>query len=73
MNSEIPQQDGPTSRVDVGRRLAWYVCHNCGWEAWIADSVRTVLGCGNAKCYDPCLHVHSNADGEMPKTLSLHG
>lgn len=53
--------------------LRWYMCHNCGWEAWIKDGVRSVLGCGNAKCHSPCLHVHSDLDGEKPKTLAASG
>lgn len=51
--------------------LCWYVCHNCGWEAWVSEGVRSSLGCGNEKCYRPNLHVHSDIDGERPKALSL--
>lgn len=51
--------------------LSWYVCHNCGWEAWISDGVRSGIGCGNSKCYRPILHVHSDIDGEKPRTLKV--
>lgn len=69
---EWPHPDEPFPQQDrVRPRLSWYVCHNCGWEAWVADSGRTSLGYGNEKCYHPDLHIHSNADGEMPKRLQV--
>lgn len=49
------------------RRFSWYKCHNCGAEYSIAAGVRSSRGCGN--CYQGDIHLHSNQDGELPRTL----
>lgn len=51
-------------------RFSWYACHTCGWEAPLSDGVRNVRGCENLACIRPVLHVHSNADGELPKKIA---
>lgn len=48
--------------------LRWYRCHGCGWEH-ILDGAYHVTACGNPDCQDPCLHIHSDLDGEKPLTL----
>lgn len=64
-DAPFPQRD-----AEPAPRLRWYRCHGCGWEAWVKDGVRNSAGCGNPECHHPCLHVHSNADGEQPNTLA---
>lgn len=59
-------------RNPVHGKLYWYVCHSCGWEALTSDGVRNSRGCGNPECWTSDLHVHSNADGELPKRLPKH-
>jgi hypothetical protein len=67
---------GPDVEAERTRRkregiatLRWYVCHGCGWEALVSDGVRPSWGCGNPDCLKPAIHVHSDLDGEKPKTL----
>lgn len=64
-----PNEPFPQKEVYVRATVRWYVCHGCGWEAWISDGVRNSAGCGNPECYTPDVHIHSNADGEQPKKL----
>jgi hypothetical protein len=48
--------------------LRWYKCHGCGAEYSMASGVRASWGC---ICASPRIHVHSDLDGEQPKTLSI--
>lgn len=54
--------------IRPSRRFRWYSCHGCGWEG-LLDEVRNQ--CGTPGCYG-ALHIHSNADGELPKRLPRH-
>lgn len=58
-------------RLCEKKRFSWYVCHGCGKEYLISDGVRPWAGCDNLACHYPDIHVHSNADGELPKTLEV--
>lgn len=45
----------------------WLKCHNCGWEtAYEARALR----CDHCRRRQ-CLHIHSDADGELPKAQFL--
>lgn len=53
------------------KRFYWYVCHGCQQEYSLAEGVRPWAGCANLACQYPDIHTHSNADGELPKTLAV--
>lgn len=62
----------PFPQADVPREptLRWYLCHGCGWEHRV-DGAYHVSACGNPECQEPCLHIHNNSDGELPRTLDV--